>query len=184
MIRELVKAAADTQRGRGALALMEHGSLVPDEWVNQMVAERLKAPDCVSGFVLDGYPRTRPQAVALESMLSSNGTAMSVVNIAVGNEEIIRRTTGRRVCSLCGTIYNIFVKPPKAPNECDLDGAPLHIRSDDREEVIRERIQAYENQTLPVIDYYRETGQPIHEVDGMLAPDQITRQLMRILQPS
>jgi adenylate kinase len=162
--------------------IMGQGNLIPDDVMNRMVDERLQSPDCRNGFVLDGYPRTRGQAAHLEDLLSRNGTRMVVLSIVVGYNEIIRRTTGRRLCPKCGTIYNIYAKPPRVENACDLDGTPLVIRADDREEVIRERVQAYENQTRPVIEYLREKGEPIYEINGSQPPEQISEQLLRILR--
>jgi adenylate kinase len=179
MIRTQVASA--TPMGERAKAIMSLGNLVPDEWVNQMVEARLQQPDCQRGFVLDGYPRTRPQAQALEQMLSRNGARMTVITMPVDYNEITRRTTGRRLCPACGTIYNIFAKPPRVENVCDIDGTPLQIRLDDREEVIRERVQAYEKETRPVLEYFRGRGQQIHEVNGSRATDEITAELTRIL---
>jgi len=176
-----LQVSAGTSTGRDARAIMEQGALIPDDWVNHMVETRLREPDCRGGFVLDGYPRTRGQAAALDKMLSNNGTQMKVFNIVVGYNEIIRRTTGRRLCPRCGTIYNIYVKPPREPNLCDRDQTPLEIRIDDREDVIRERIQAYEKQTRPVIEYLREQKQAVYEVDGSLPPEKISEQLVEIL---
>ncbi len=179
MIRHQVESS--TPMGQQAKAIMAMGSLVPDEWVNQMVEARLQAPDCLRGFVLDGYPRTRPQAQALEQMLSRNGARMIVITMAVDYNEITRRTTGRRLCPACGTIYNIFARPPRVDNVCDNEGAALQIRLDDREEVIRERVQAYEKETRPVLEYFRGRGQQIHEVNGSRGTDEITAELTRIL---
>jgi adenylate kinase len=179
MIRNQV--ASSTPMGAQAKAIMALGNLVPDEWVNQMVETRLQQPDCQRGFVLDGYPRTRPQAQALEQMLSRNGARMTVITMPVDYNEIIRRTTGRRLCAVCSTIYNVFAKPPRVDNVCDNDGSPLQIRLDDREEVIRERVQAYEKETRPVLEYFRGRGQKIHEVNGSRGTDEITAELTRIL---
>jgi adenylate kinase len=179
MIR--AQAASASDGSRQARAIMAQGGLVPDEWVNQMVETRLREPDCGRGFVLDGYPRTKGQAQALETMLNGVGAALTVISIVVDYNEIIRRTTGRRMCPTCGTIYNIYAKPPRAANVCDRDGTVLQIRMDDREDVIRERIQAYERETRPVIDYFRQQGQKIHELDGSQPPERIAEDLMRIL---
>lgn len=178
MIRNQV---ASTPMGEKAKAIMALGNLVPDEWVNQMVETRLQQPDCQRGFVLDGYPRTRPQAQALEQMLSRSGARMTVITMPVDYNEIIRRTTGRRLCAVCSTTYNVFAKPPRVDNVCDNDGSPLQIRLDDREEVIRERVQAYEKETRPVLEYFRGRGQQIHEVNGSRGTDEITAELTRIL---
>ncbi len=179
MIRSQVESSAPMSQQ--AKAIMALGNLVPDEWVNQMVETRLQAPDCQRGFVLDGYPRTGPQAQALEKLLSRNGARMTVITMAVDYNEITRRTTGRRLCPACGTIYNVFAKPPRVENVCDNDGTPLQIRLDDREEVIRERVQAYEKETRPVLEYFRARGQQIHEVNGSRGTDEITAELARIL---
>ena len=179
MIRAQVAEAG--AMGQQAKAIMAQGSLVPDQWVNQMVETRLEEHDCGRGFVLDGYPRTRPQAQALERMLSRNGTRMTVISIAVDYNEIIRRTTGRRICPTCGTIYNIYAKAPRLANVCDHDGTVLQIRLDDREEVIRERIQAYERETRPVMEYFHQRGQQIHELDGSRSAEEIAAELRRIL---
>lgn len=179
MIR--AEVAGSTPMGQQAKAIMAQGSLVPDEWVNRLVETRLREPDCDQGFVLDGYPRTGPQAQALEAMLSTNGTSMTVITIVVDYNEIIRRTTGRRMCPTCGAIYNVYAKPPRKANVCDDDGTVLQIRLDDREEVIRERLQAYERETRPVMEYFRQRGQHIYEVDGSRRAEEIAADLTRIL---
>ena len=179
MIRAQVGAASIM--GQQARAIMAQGSLVPDEWVNEMVETRLAEPDCRCGLVLDGYPRTTGQAAALETLLARNGARMTVVNILVDYNEIIRRTTGRRLCPRCGTIYNVYARPPREANRCDLDQTPLEIRLDDREEIIRERIQAYERETRPVIEYLRGRGERIFEVDGSVEPEQVAAEITRIL---
>ncbi|HYM11354.1 MAG TPA: adenylate kinase [Bryobacterales bacterium] len=176
--------SADTALGRSVGATMKRGELVPDEMVNQLVAERLQEPDCARGFVLDGYPRTAPQAQALQSMLGSNGMPIMTFNIHIGYNELIPRITGRRSCPRCGAIYNVYLHPPRQPNLCDLDQTPLIVRDDDREDVIRERLLSYERQTRPVIDYFRAKGQLIHELDGTLPAEQITEQLCNILSPA
>ncbi len=180
MIRAQV--AGDTELGQKAKAIMAQGSLVPDEWVNQMVETRLQSPDCRRGCVLDGYPRTRGQAEALEGMLRRNGASLTVINLVVDYNEIIRRTTGRRMCPKCGTIYNIYVKPARNGSVCDNDGTPLQVRLDDREEVIRERIQAYDRETRPVMDYFRLRGQKVYEVDGTREPERVAADLVGILE--
>ncbi len=180
MIRAQV--AAGTSTGRQAHSVMAQGSLLPDEWVNRMVESRLREPYCGRGLILDGYPRTRGQAQALEEMLAVDGGRMLLIHIVVGYNEIIRRTTGRRMCPHCGTIYNIFARPPQQDNLCDRDQTALEIRSDDREEVIRERLQAYDRETRPVLECLREKGHVIHEVDGTLAPERVAERLAAILE--
>ena len=180
MIRAEMKTASEL--GGKVAAIMKSGELVPDEWVNRMVEKRLQEADCRRGFVLDGYPRTAGQAHALQVMLSCNGLPLMAFNIKIGYNELIPRITGRRSCPKCGAIYNIYVHPPRLDNVCDRDQTPLETRADDREEVIRERLRAYENQTRPVIDYFRQKGQFIHELDGTQPSEAITRQLCELLR--
>ncbi|MBI3667086.1 MAG: adenylate kinase [Acidobacteria bacterium] len=182
MIR--AEVAAGTTLGQEARAIMEKGELIPDEIVNRMVRERLKQPDCRRGFVLDGYPRTRGQAQALENMLQGNDEPMTVFNIQLPAEDAVRRITGRRTCPKCGTIYNLYGHPPRDPGRCDLDQTPLVMRTDDREEVIRGRLECYERDTRPVVDYFRQQGQAIHEIDGSLPAEAISDRLCRILSPA
>ncbi|MBI3695648.1 MAG: adenylate kinase [Acidobacteria bacterium] len=178
MIRAQVKAGT---AATAAAAIMQRGELVPDEWVNQLVEERLKQPDCRRGFVLDGYPRTARQAQALQGMLEGNGLPIRTFDIRIGHHELIPRLTGRQCCPRCGAIYNVHGNPPKRPNLCDRDQTPLETRADDREEVIRERLLAYERQTRPVIEFFRQQGQPVYELDGTLPASEISGQLCRIL---
>ena len=156
-----------TELGLKAKALMEAGKLVSDELVNAMVAERLKRPDTVNGYILDGFPRTLGQAKWLDGHIGTDGESLPViaVSIQVGYNELLRRITGRRICPVCGTIYNIYLQPPKVDEKCDLDGTPLVRRSDDTEEVFKERMRTYETQTAPVVEHYRALGR-FEEVDG------------------
>ena len=156
-----------TPLGNQAKEIMAAGRLVPDDLVNQMVAERLKQPDTVGGYILDGFPRTLNQAQWLDQHLSGDARALPViaVSIRVGYTQLLRRITGRRSCPVCGTIYNIYLHPPKVEGKCDLDGTPLERRSDDTEEVFQERMRTYESQTAPVVEHYRRQGR-FEEVDG------------------
>ena len=156
-----------TELGVKAKEIMNAGKLVPDDLVNQMVAERLKQPDTAKGYILDGFPRTLGQAKWLDQHLGADPKALPViaVSINVGYNELLRRITGRRTCQACGTIYNIYLQPPKVDEKCDLDGTPLVRRSDDTEEVFRERMRTYESQTAPVVEHYRALGR-FEEVDG------------------
>jgi len=159
--------ARGTPLGLEARKLMDAGKLVPDDLVNQMVAERLRQPDTASGYILDGYPRTLGQAKWLDEHVGADAAALPViaVSIQVGYTELLRRITGRRNCPVCGTIYNIYLQPPKVDEKCDLDGAPLARRSDDTEEVFQERMRTYESQTAPVVEHYRALGR-FAEVNG------------------
>ena len=145
---------------------MRAGSLVSDELANQLVADRIHQPDCERGFILDGYPRTLAQAEELKRMLAPTHAAQVVIHLVVDYNVIISRLSGRRVCPKCGTLYNVVSHPPKTEGVCDLDGAKLVIRDDDREEVVRERLEQYEKQTQPVIEFFRQTADRLIEVDG------------------
>jgi adenylate kinase len=145
---------------------MRAGSLVSDELVNQLVFERINQPDCSRGFILDGYPRTLAQAEEMMRLLSARGTGGVVIHLVVDYNVIIARMSGRRVCPKCGTLYNAISRPPKVEGVCDLDGASLVIRDDDREEVVRQRLQQYERQTQPLIEFFRATSDRLIEVDS------------------
>jgi len=180
MLREHI--AKDDTLGRQARAIVAAGDLVPDELVNEMVAERLAHPDYVRGVVLDGYPRTVAQAAALGRMLTGCGALGPVViNFQVDYNELIQRLTGRRSCPQCGRIYNVYLNPPANDGVCDGDGARLIQRSDDQEAVIRERLFAYDSQTRPLVDYYRASGL-FFEIDGNQPVDTVTAQLLEILK--
>jgi len=175
-------AARGTDLGRQAKAVMERGELVSDDIVVGMVAERIARPDCAGGFILDGFPRTVPQAERLETLLAEAGRAgVLAVNFRISYTDLVRRLTGRRTCVLCGEIYNIHFRPPKVEGRCDRDGGELKQRADDREEVIRERLTAYERQTQPLVDFYRERG-ALLEVDAEAAPEELTRRLLELLE--
>jgi adenylate kinase len=170
-----------TELGVRAKAFMDRGELVPDEIVVAMIEQRIAAPDCAQGFILDGFPRTVAQAEALDLMLSRAGLADPlVVHVRVDPSLILRRLTGRRMCKVGGEIYNIYDRPPKTPNRCDQDGGELVQRADDREEVIRERLAAYEEHTQPVVAYYRRRGL-VEELDGSGAPEEVTRALFDVI---
>ena len=146
--------AENTDLGKKAKAFMDAGQLVPDDIVMPTMERRLKEPDAKKGFILDGFPRTIAQAEAL-SKLTPIDTAVSLF---LEPEELIKRNTGRRVCPKDDTVYHIWMNPPKKPGICDKCGTPLIIRADDREDVVRKRIETYEKQTAPLIKYYRDRG--------------------------
>jgi adenylate kinase len=156
-----------TPQGLKAKEIMAQGHLVPDELVNQMVAERLQQPDAKNGYILDGYPRTLGQADWLDGQVGADPQAVPViaVSIQVSYTVLLRRITGRRTCPVCGTIYNIYLHPPKVEGKCDMEGASLVRRSDDTEEVFKERMRTYESQTAPVVEHYRALGR-FEEVNG------------------
>jgi adenylate kinase len=154
--------ARGTALGVEAKTIMARGELVPDELMYGIVASRLREPDCQRGFVLDGFPRTAAQAGWLDAFLEkevfdkSKQCPLVVIQLLVDYTQLLQRLTGRRSCSACGHLYNIHSQPPLVEGVCDIDGSKLVIREDDREEVISERLAAYERQTRRVADYYRE----------------------------
>jgi adenylate kinase len=152
------------------MARIQSGALVADEVVNILVEERLLEPDAAGGFILDGYPRTIDQAKSLATWLTGRGICEVVIHLKVDYDDIIKRLTGRRQCPVCGTLYNVGSRPSKVEGVCDKDGGRLIIREDDREEVIRERLEAYGRQTRPVLDYFRSSGRRVAEVDASSAP--------------
>ena len=159
--------AQGTPLGKTAKEIMHRGELVPDSLVNEMVAVRLKQPDTVKGYILDGFPRTLAQAHWLDGRLAMQKEALPLVavSIQVDYNQLLRRITGRRNCPVCQTIYNVYSKPPQRAGFCDVEGAALTQRSDDTEKVFAERMRAYAAQTAPVIEHYRELGRFI-EVPG------------------
>jgi adenylate kinase len=165
----LLRAHRDqgTQLGKMADELMNAGKLVPDSLVNEMVADRLSQPDVARGFILDGFPRTLAQADWLDGWLSGQSQMLPVVavSIQVDYTHLLQRITGRRTCPVCGTIYNVFLKPPKVPGVCDLEGAALVQRSDDTEICFDGRMRTYESLTAPVIEHYRALSR-FAEVNG------------------
>ena len=180
MLRESIRLG--TEVGQAISATMHAGSLVPDEVVNDLVVWRLSQEDALKGFILDGYPRTRAQAEFLSKWLEARGICQLVIHLAVDYNIIIARLTGRRQCPRCGTLYNVVSKPPKQPGVCDLDGETLVIRDDDQESVIRERLDAYDLQTRPLLEFYGKTGKRIIEVDGSHdLPEAISRKICQAL---
>jgi adenylate kinase len=170
-----------TELGRKAKPIMERGELVPDDVVLGMFEERIAQPDCALGFVLDGFPRTLPQAEKLDEVLKREQFGRPVVvHFALDTDILFRRLTGRRTCSVGGEIYNIYERPPQVPGRCDHDGGDLLQRPDDREEVIRERLAAYEQSTKPLVEYYSRQG-VLEELDGSETPERVTQSLMSIL---
>ncbi len=171
-----------TPLGLAAKVKMEAGQLVPDEVVCGIVEERISEPDCKAGFILDGFPRTIPQAQFVDKALEAKGRGRPlVVNIAVEQDVLMKRLTGRRTCSACGEIYNVHFNPPKSAGVCDKDGAKLVQRADDNEETIGQRLVAYDNQTRPLIEYYRQKGL-LHDVEGNREPELIAQDLIRFLK--
>lgn len=167
--------------GREAKKYMDGGLLVPDEVVVGIVRERLQNEDCVPGFILDGFPRTLPQADALTQVLKELQLPLDrVISLTVDNQALIERLSGRRTCRECGRGYHIKFDPPKKPESCDACGGSLFQRDDDKEETIKERLTVYENQTAPLIAYYREAG-ILAAIDGMRSIPEVQEEIERIL---
>jgi len=168
-----------TELGKQVKQIMEAGQLVPDELVNRIVEDRLARPDCTAGYILDGYPRTVVQAGLLDKLLESKRTPKVVVSLVVDYNVIIERLTARRSCPVCGSVYNLVSNPPKKAGVCDRDGATLIQREDDKEEVIRKRFEAYNAQTLPVMDFFRSnTYRLVEVVGGNGAPEELTARIL------
>jgi len=179
ILRAAVKEG--TPLGKEAKSYMDKGGLVPDSVVIGIVEERIQEPDCVKGYMLDGFPRTVPQAEALDGMLSNLSAQIDhVVSIEVASEELIKRLTGRRTCRECGAGYHVMFDPPKAEGVCDKCGGDLYQRDDDNEATVRSRLDVYESQTLPLIDYYKVQGK-IRPIDGVGEMKEIFERITSVL---
>lgn len=177
MRKDPVKSASEL--GSKIREVMDSGQLVPDDLVQEMVLERLHQPDTNRGYVLDGFPRTLPQAMWLDEQLSGDDRGLPVVavEIQVRYTELLRRLTGRRNCPVCGRIYNIYSHPPQRDSVCDVDGTPLVQRADDSEEVASERLRTHEKLTAPVVAHYRALGK-FAEVDGEQSVEDVSRAIV------
>ena len=157
MFRAAIKGG--TELGLKAKSFMDQGALVPDEVTIGIVRERLSAADCEEGFLLDGFPRTVPQAEALESLLADLGKRIEhVVNIQVEQDELVKRLSGRRICKVCGTAYHLLFNPPQVEGVCDKDGGELYMREDDNPETVTNRLEVNIKQTQPLLDFYEDKG--------------------------
>ncbi|MCD6280379.1 MAG: adenylate kinase [Deltaproteobacteria bacterium] len=164
MFRAAVKDG--TEMGLKAKEYMDKGALIPDEVVIGVVKERVEKPDCIGGFILDGFPRTLDQARALDSLLKDMGEGIDhVVVIDVPDDDLVRRLSGRRTCRNCGYMYHVEFNPPKKPGICDKCGGELYQRDDDKEETIRNRLKTYHAQTEPIINFYSKKGL-VRKIDG------------------
>jgi adenylate kinase len=179
MLRERV--ASGDAVGRSVASLMQAGELVPDETVNHLVEERIEQPDTANGFILDGYPRTVQQAKLLAELLVLRPIRTVVIHLVVDYNVIIERISGRRQCPACGSLYGIRSNAPRIPGVCDNDGMKLAVREDDREEVVRERLRAYEQQTAPVLAFFKKSGIPNWNVQAAGIPPQVIAQEIEAL---
>lgn len=178
----LRKAVADqTPLGKQAGDFIKRGALVPDDLIIDLIAERLQQADCAKGFLLDGFPRTIPQAESLDVLLRKLALNLNcVLSVQVPREIIIERLAGRRTCKQCGALSHIVFDKPKQAGVCDRCGGELFQRDDDKEETIAHRLTVYEAQTAPLIDYYRSRGS-LREIDGVGSIDEIRARVMHAL---
>jgi adenylate kinase len=182
MFREAISQG--TPLGLQAKAIIERGDLVPDELTIGLVKERLSRDDCAEGFLLDGFPRTIPQAEALKVLGPEIGRAIDlVIDISVPDEELVRRIAGRRVCPKCGASYHITDMKPKKEGICDRCGAELIQRKDDNAESLKVRLDNYYKQTAPLIDFYEKEGL-YHHFDGMVGADNLFKEIQTLLEAS
>jgi adenylate kinase len=178
----LRKAVAEQSvLGKQASEYIRRGELVPDKLIIDLVAERLKEKDCEKGFVLDGFPRTIAQAQSLEDILKKMGLALTcVLSVQVPHKLIVERLSGRRTCKGCGALYHVVLDPPKAAGTCNRCGGELFQRDDDREETIGNRLRVYDNQTAPLVSYYRERGL-LKSIDGVGKVEDIGKRMIQAL---
>lgn len=179
MLREEVKSGSAL--GAEAKAYMDEGKLVPDQLIIDMVKARIAKPDAASAWILDGFPRTLPQAEALDQNLSGDNALTHVISFAVPEAALMGRLTGRRTCSQCGAIWHIEHNPTSKDGVCDLCGGELTQRSDDREEAIGKRLEVYRTQTAPLLAYYGDRG-VLRELDANRAPDVVFQELLTQMQ--
>lgn len=170
----------NTALGQKVKSFMDQGKLVPDELVLDMLFDRLKAPDCVRGCILDGFPRTVPQAMALDAKLEKNARIIAL-NFNVPDSELIERIAGRLVCKECKKTYHKTFAPPKQANVCDACGGALITRDDDREAIVRKRLEVYHNESQPLINYYAKKKGVLHEIDSQNSKEQVFQDILHAL---
>lgn len=170
-----------TELGKKAKSYMDQGQLVPDELTLDLIMDRFKEDDCKNGYVLDGFPRTIPQAEALDAALKAEGEKVDfAIDVDVPDENIVRRMGGRRACVNCGATYHIVYSPTKVEGKCDKCGEDLIVRDDDKPETVLSRLEVYHNQTQPLIDYYNEQG-ILKSVDGTVDMKDVFNAIIDIL---
>jgi len=180
---DILRAAVreETELGREAKQYMDRGDLVPDEVIVGVIAEKVCSGEALDGFILDGFPRTTPQAEALDAKLSElNRAVTAVLLIDVSDDEVVRRLGGRRTCEANGHVFHVEFEPPQEEGVCDIDGSPLIVRDDDKPEVIRKRLETYHEKTEPLVSYYDSRG-VLRRIAGEAAPDQVADQVRRTL---
>lgn len=170
-----------TELGMKAKSYMDQGQLVPDEITIGMLMDRINGEDCKNGYVLDGFPRTIPQAESLTKALNERGEAVDyAINVDVPDENIVNRMAGRRACLSCGATYHIVYNPPKKEGICDVCGEKLVLRDDDKPETVQKRLSVYHDQTQPLIDYYKKAG-VLANVDGTQDMEQVFQDIVAVL---
>lgn len=170
-----------TELGKKAKEYMDQGLLVPDELTCDLVVDRISQPDAVNGYVLDGFPRTIPQAEALTNALELRGEKIDyAINVEVSDESIVNRMSGRRACLACGATYHVVYNAPKAEGICDACGKELTLRDDDKPETVKKRLDVYHAQTKPLIEYYQSAGALV-EVDGIQDIQKVFEDITKIL---
>jgi len=180
---DILRAAVrdETELGRTAKEYMDRGDLVPDEVIVGVIAERIDSSEALDGFILDGFPRTTPQAEALDAKLSELGRGVTaVLLIDVSDDEVVRRLGGRRTCEANGHVFHVEFEPPKQEGVCDIDGSPLIVRDDDKPEVIRKRLETYHEKTEPLVSYY-DSRSVLRRIEGEAPPDEVADQVSRTL---
>ena len=171
-----------TELGTKAKVFMDQGLLVPDELVVDLIMDRFQEADCQNGYVLDGFPRTIPQAKALDDALAKNNDAMEyAIDVDVPDENIVNRMSGRRACVGCGGTYHLVTIPPKTEGICDTCGGELILREDDKPETVQNRLKVYHDQTQPLIDYYQGKG-ILKTVDGTKSPEAVLEDIISIIE--
>lgn len=170
-----------TELGKKAKQYMDQGALVPDELTCDLVMDRIQQDDCKNGFVLDGFPRTIPQAEALDAALGKINEKMDyAIDVDVSDENIVNRMSGRRACLNCGATYHLISIPPKVEGICDRCGSEIVLREDDKPETVQKRLKVYHEQTQPLIDYYKNQG-ILKSVDGTQPMDEVFKAIVTIL---
>jgi adenylate kinase len=171
-----------TEVGLLAKSYMDEGKLVPDEVTIRMILDRISRPDCASGCIFDGFPRTLQQAEALDKALQEQGKSIDkAIYLEVPNEELVKRLSGRWLCRVCQTPYHVTASPPKTPGKCDKCGGELYQRSDDKEETVRERLDVFFAQTVPILNYYEKQGKLIR-VNGNSAIQEVAKEMISALK--